>query len=106
MEVENGNLPAAVASPQPCDKPIHHPTLKEASLGFWVAAYAKSVCRSFVETGRPDADDFMSLCSYLNDLEVNTIGALPFHERAEYLHELELSQGERPRSAAGSEKEI
>ena len=65
------------------------PSLAEARLAFWVASYAKSVVKQIVETGHAEGDDFIALCGSLFDLEMNTIGGVEFHERAEDFHDLE-----------------
>jgi hypothetical protein len=72
------------------DEPIFPPTVKELESALWVASYADTVVRSFIETGHPEPDAFISLCSSLEGLRGHVIGGIDFHERAEDLHGLLL----------------
>lgn len=73
---------------------IRPPTLQESKTAFWVASYAQEVAESLIENGRPNGRAFMQLCAAIEELSGKTIGALPFHERAEEIFQL-MTQEEK-----------
>lgn len=48
-------------------------TLDEGQVAFWVASYARSVVRQIIKDGRPNPDDFISLCASIQELDGKTL---------------------------------
>lgn len=69
---------------------IQPPTLAETEEALWVASYARDTVNSYISTGRPDPEAFISLCSALRKLESILIGGGTIADRADDIHALEM----------------
>ena len=81
---------------EPEDRPTTPPGIKELEVAMWVAHYATRICTQIVQSynGKPEASDFMELCSALVELHGNipcpesSVLEETFQTRAEDLFDL------------------